>query len=221
MVRRGLLRRYNHLGNPPPCRLFGSGLARACSPLSALPSPLKLSDFDKVPGVLETRAVCVSTQICIATTAPPPLPVPPTRPSRSKIRAMPVISSLCANDERLPLPVFFIVRTVTALAARGMRDSLAFNEICTWIATLFACICYLATPCPPSSFYLPCARLFFPRPNRESPARERRHALFSFFFPLAEERGGGRKYRRAVFVCPLIVRPGASMFGRATCRPGK
>jgi len=35
MVRRGLLRRYNHLGNPPPCRLFGSGLARACSSLGA------------------------------------------------------------------------------------------------------------------------------------------------------------------------------------------
>ena len=33
------------------------------SPLSLLPSLLKLSDFDKVPGVLETGAVCVSTQI--------------------------------------------------------------------------------------------------------------------------------------------------------------
>lgn len=33
------------------------------SPLLLLPSLLKLSDFDKVPGVLETGAVCVSTQI--------------------------------------------------------------------------------------------------------------------------------------------------------------
>lgn len=54
---RGRGRGDNHLNDPPRCWLFGGGLARACftSPLSLLPSLLKLSDFDKVPGVLESR----------------------------------------------------------------------------------------------------------------------------------------------------------------------
>lgn len=113
---RGRGREYNHLGNPPRCRLFGGGLAPG-SPLSALPSPLKLSDFDKVPGVLENpRAVCVSTQnpVCVATSSRyTPLSLPPATPpqplwtcSLPSGFAMPVTSFLCERRDPDRAPFF-------------------------------------------------------------------------------------------------------------------
>lgn len=50
-------------------------LSLSPSPLSALPSPLKLSDFDKVPGVLETRSRCLrfhADPVCLPACLPAP-----------------------------------------------------------------------------------------------------------------------------------------------------
>lgn len=109
-------REYNHLGNPPRCRLFGGGLAPG-SPLSALPSPLKLSDFDKVPGVLETRALFAFPRRIPSALPPPaatPLSLPPATPpqplwtcSLPSGFAMPVTSFLCERRDPDCAPFFF------------------------------------------------------------------------------------------------------------------